>query len=293
MMKLAMKKIMAAAAIAAMAMSGTANAAYFTGGASGDSDLIFSAWDDIAGVGYTLDLGVSLNTLFGADNATVGSNLAIANSTVVAALINNGFASQGARDSFNSFLTAAGGTNNVMWNLAAAENNGRARVLTTNAANASLADFSAAQTNDNIALTADAFNAYVTAVGVKAGGSSYLNTNATSDGVAYAGYWGTRQGGHGLDSANALSDGFHTNLYLFGQAGTDGIPPPGMGTFSQAMTVDGRALTVTVFLDASGAWDIKVSSAQIAAVPEADTYAMLLAGLGLIFFIVLRRRSQA
>lgn len=292
-MKPAIEKILVAAAIAAMAISGAANAASatFSGGASGDSNLTFSAWDNIAGVGYTLDLGISLNTLFGADNTTTGSNLASANSTVVAALINSGFASQGARDGFNSFLTAAGGTNNhIMWNLAAAENDGRARVLTTNAQGASLADFSAAQKNDNIALTADAFNHYVTAVGGKSGGNNYLNTNA-NDGVAYAGNWGTRQGGHGLDSANVLINGFNTNLYLFGQSSTDVANLPDMGTFSQAMSIDGQALTVTVFQDANGAWDVKVST-QVAAVPEADTYAMFLAGLGLVGFAA-RRRMQA
>lgn len=293
-MKLTIKKILLAAAIAAMAMSGAANAALapFSSGASGDSNLTFSAWDSIAGVGYTLDLGVSLNTLFGADNATSGSNLATANSTVVAAAINNGLAYQGALASFNSFVAAAGGPTNIMWNLAAAENDGRARVLSTQGALATPAGFSAAQKNGNIAFTADAFNSYVTAAGAKAAGNNYVNTVA-ADGMAYAGSatWNTLQGGKGLDSASVLINGFNTNLYLFAQTSTDGTNLPDMGTFSQAMTVDGKALTVTVFQDADGAWDIKVA-AQVAAVPEADTYAMFLAGLGLMGFVA-RRRMQA
>ncbi|MBY0544067.1 MAG: hypothetical protein K2Q14_00785 [Gammaproteobacteria bacterium] len=292
MMKLAMKKTLAAAILSAMAISGAANAAYFTGGASGDSDLIFSAWDNRAGVGYALDLGVSMNTLFGADNATTGSNLATANSTVLAAALNNGLAYQGALSSFNSFVTAAGGPSSIMWNMAAAENNGRARVLTTQGAAATVANFFAAQTNGNIAATANAFNSYVAAAGAKSAGNNYVNTVA-ADGAAYPGTstWGTLLGGKGLDSANLLSNGFSTNLYLFGQTSTDAANLADLGIFSRAMTVDGRVLNVTVFQDASGAWDIKVS-AQVAAVPEADTFAMFLAGFGLICFIILRRRMQ-
>lgn len=293
MMKLAMKKILAAAAITAMAMTGAANAALapFSSGASGDSNLTFSAWDSIAGVGYTLDLGVSLNALFGADNATTGNNLATANSTVLAAALNNGLAYQGALSSFNSFVAAAGGHSNIMWNMAAAENNGRARVLTTQGAAATLPNFFAAQTNGNIAATASTFNSYVTAAGAKAAGNNYVNTVA-ADGAAYPGAstWGTLLGGKGLDSANSLSNGFSTNLYLFGQTGTDANLAD-LGIFSKAMTVDGRALNVTVFQDANGAWDIKIAT-QVAAVPEADTFAMFLAGLGLICFIILRRRMQ-
>jgi hypothetical protein len=127
--------------------------------------------------------------------------------------------------------------------------------------------------------------------GALAAGNNFVNT-VVADGLAYAGAptWGTFLGGTGLDSANPFDNGLSANLYLFGQTGTEEASAAELGTFARAMTVDGRALTVTVFQDENGIWDVKIS-AQVLAVPEADTYAMFLAGLGLMGFVA--RRKQA
>ena len=70
-MKFKLNTLVAAVVLSASAMS--ANAAFTSN--NGNSELVFSAWDADAGVGYTYDLNWDkfLNNLVGIDQATTAA----------------------------------------------------------------------------------------------------------------------------------------------------------------------------------------------------------------------------
>lgn len=268
MMKLTMKKTLVAAAIAAMAMSGAANAAMNTT-ASGDSSLIVTLLDTSAGVSATFDLGSSKSTFNQAANSiwnVAGGNYASAWSSFSTAVAGN-FANTQYAVFAGDALGAASGDQSMFTTVAS---------TWTNVSNTTLSNMQASL--DTYITANNALNNHNTV----ADGASFA-TSATG-GSAYAGVgpaYGTagKIGNAGGDT-NALL-GTNMNVWNIARNGTAGL------TNATATKLSVAGFNPYFNLTNTGA----LSYTAVAAVPEADTYAMFLAGLGLMGFIARRRMS--
>jgi hypothetical protein len=277
-MNFKLKALVAAVMLTAAATAGAATGTTATTGSS----MIFSAWDINAGGGvgasYSLDLGNFLNTFIGAD---VAGGVGTTN-----ALNDSGFAYTGSVAVDGTILDVALtgfnlGTTGV-WNLAAADGSGRNRLLTSEA---SL--LATGPTNAQIKTAVGAVNGYDSAL--TAGGSvAGAGLTAIGSDLFYANsaIYGDDFGGSGITgSSNAL--GSSSNIYAMWQKSTT-LAQSNAGFHT--LTAGGLDVFGTTYVTA-GVTHFKLA---VAAVPEADTSAMMLAGLGLMGFIARRRnRKQA
>ena len=103
-----------------------------------------------------------------------------------------------------------------------------------------------------------------------------------AEGLAYAGGIGSNFAGKGVANSGSLDDTL--DLWVFGQT-NQLASNTSAGKFGQLMDEAGNAISAKVYLAADGMYHL-----QISAVPEPETYAMLLAGLGLIGAAARRRR---
>jgi hypothetical protein len=172
-------------------------------------------------------------------------------------------------------FTTAG---NVQWNLAAFDNVGRTRLLTTSATD----DFSLA-TNNGVKAGVTAFAAYVAGnngnIAVAADDTYALSVD--TDGVAYAGILGNNF--NNTLSQTTVGLGESANLWFL--APTTQANSAAAALSQQLFTFNGDSVVASTYLQ-DGEWRLNV-----AAVPEAETNVMMLAGLGLIGFIARRRRN--
>jgi len=257
----------------------SANAA-ITGGSS--SELVFSAWDPVAGVGYTYDLNwtKALNDFVGVDlTPSVSNNNTLqTNAKVQSSMIGVGGVI------YDQVLTgfSSATPSNVQWNLGGYDTTGRKRLLITQGD--SLATF--ASTDDQVSAAATLFSAYAPASNafiVTAADDTFANTLSTN-GAAYAGNTGIGFNGNTVDTTNIL--GGSSNLYFLAQ--TTQLASAAQAINMQLFSHDGNAIVARTYFQ-DDAWRLNISS--VAAVPEAETNAMMLAGLGLMGFIVRRRRN--
>lgn len=288
-MKFTLNKLVAAVVLSVTAMS--ANAEIEAN--NGNSEFAFSAWDADAGIGYTYDLNWNkyLNDFVGIDqpaNAT-GNAALFAGAKVQSSLIGAGGVI------FDDVLTGFGGagfTNlaNVQWNLAAFDSTGRTRLLVTQG-DAGL-PFTPTQVQGKAAVTgafgyAAAADSFMTDLSFGVGTDSYAYTIA-ANGSAYAGNLGSGYDNNLADTTNVL--GGTSNLFFLGQTTQANTAAP---SFVQQLTsVDGNAIVAKTYLQ-DGVWRLNISAVTVAAVPEPETYGMLLAGLGLIGAIARRRNKTA
>lgn len=282
MMKLTMKKTLVAASIAIMAMSGAAEAR-IQDASTGSSEFVFSAWDGVLGYTYDLNWTSTLNSVIGADTAyTTAPNGTVAGVTAGSIIF----------DQVLTGLSSFANLSNVQWNLAAADNSGRNRLLISQGDSAA----SMMTSNSKIKSAVTGFNSYVgavngkgTHVGADVNVDGYANTVPT-DLAAYAGAsgWASTINGNIPDSSSLL--GASTNLWVLGMnsSTTTGTAGSSAGWLTQLTGTDGSSIIAKTYLSSVD----NQYHLQIAAVPEADTYAMFLAGLGLMGFIA-RRRMQA
>ena len=273
MMKLSMKKTLVAAAIAAMAMSGAANAASGTGSSTGSS-LIFSAWDNNGS--YSLDLGSFLNTFIGADTTGGSSSLntlTASGTAYLGTVAANGTIADIALTGFNMSGTG------VQWNLAAGDSTSRKRLLVSD--NGSLTHI----TNSQIGVANGSIGTYL---GFGAAASTATGTLATSTDAWYANSsaWGDGLGiGNTGFAGTANTLGSTSDLMVAWQTSLSNTYSGYDAGFAH-LTAGGQNVTASIMGTGANSY------LHIAAVPEADTYAMFLAGLGLMGFIA-RRRMQA
>ena len=279
-MKFKLNTLVAAVVLSATAMS--ANAAFSSN--NGNSEFVFSAWDADAGVGYTYDLNWDkfLNDLVGVDQAATaaGNTLLAANAKVSSSLIGtNGII-------FDDVLTGLPFTGasleNAQWNLASFDNVGRTRLLITQDVNG--LPFTSNNNQEKAAVTL--LGAYsVTSNGLIVNPSlddGYAVTTV-ADIAAYAGVYGAGYNNNLSKTTNAF--GATSNMFLLAQTTQASSAAP---SFLQQLTsVTGDAVFAKTYFQ-DGQWRL-----QVAVVPEPETYAMLLAGLGFIGAIARRRNKQA
>lgn len=279
-MNFKLKTLVAALALSAVATS--ANAAISAN--SGNSELVFSAWDSAAGVGYTYDLNWNkfLNDMVGIDQAATvaGNALLAANAVVQSSMIGaNGVI-------FDDVLTGLpfASSSNVQWNLGAYDSGvGRTRLLITQGDSA----LPFTSNNNQVKAAATAFGGYAPAANgfiTTPAEDTYAVTSSTN-GAAYAGNGGNGFYNNLADTTNVL--GGTSFMYLL--APTTLASSAAASFTQQLLSFDGKAIVAKTYLQGNE-WRLQVAAVQ--AVPEPETNAMMLAGLGLMGFIARRRRNN-
>lgn len=288
-MKIKLNTLVAAVVLAASSMS--ANAIIDGNTAVGNSEIFFSAWDANAGIGYTYDLNwnLLLNDLVGVDQTAnaAGNATLLANANIRSSLIGtNGIIFDDVLTGFDTANFA--NFNDVQWNVAAFDTFGRNRLLITQGDTPSTPF---ANTTTSVRGTATTLSGYAPASSsfiITPAEDTFSVTNDTN-GNAYPGFVGSGYGFIG-DTTSVL--GQSTNLFLLAQhtlvANSFGQAP----LIQQVNAFDGREIVVKTYLQ-DGAWRLQIAAVTVAAVPEPETYAMLLAGLGFVGAIARRRNKAA
>ncbi|RTL52766.1 MAG: PEP-CTERM sorting domain-containing protein [Rhodocyclaceae bacterium] len=263
-MKFNLKTLVAAVALVAAA---GANAAAIDTGAGGNGGLFFNVWD--ATGSYTRNLGVDLTSfetaVNGAANGVQVYNFA-ADSTLT------------------SWLS---GKSSFSWNIMAVDNQGAVRVLETAGQSATLTAKAS-----NIVRTA----ALQTTTLVGSINAPLASANSATYTTADAGYVGKAAGGVSTINSNigwptAALGSAANNSYAAGLL-IEEANGNAAGTTVVANTILGNANGARAYFDANNTLVIQTADA-VAAVPEPETYAMFLAGLGLMGVIARRRGNRA
>lgn len=277
-------KLLALAAMGLVVAAPAAHAAIDNGSASGNGELFFSLWSDSGtaatadDVSYTRDLGVNINDWASAANAPV---LSAAKTTAV-------YVQSFTVDSLlTSFLGAIPAGANVHWNVVGVDNFGSAKrfvstaaegttVLPTQSANGSVVAYAAISSFAN---SVNTFSDTQNSTPSSTAAVNNSNTAVYGDGIPYAG-----------------SVAFGTNLggkTLFNTTGAIGAKLPFFLQYSVGTTGNASSKAFST-ANTDAYWTLNNAGAlsyNVAPVPEADTWAMLLAGLGMMGFIA-RRRLQ-
>lgn len=268
-----LNKLLVAVVLSAAAVS--ANAAIEVGSGGSQSEIVFSAWDGNNGYTFDLNWNQTLDALAGAESIggftgsyNASNKLEVEGNTIVAASLigNNGIIYDSALTGFN--LSGA----NVKWNLNAIDYQGRPRLLTT--ANSSVT---------NVVIKGrNLFGAVNVLSGYYPASTSFNQTTAddtyaltdNTNGAAYAGQFGNGLVGNTFNTTNALGG----QSFLYELAGGAANLQNEDVWHSQVKTASGQNVIARTYQQ-NGEWRLQIA---VAAVPEPQTYAMLLAGLGVM-----------
>lgn len=292
-----MFKMKLLAGVAAVALSGAVNAG-IVGSSTGNTELVLTAY--VGDVGYTYDLAdAGFNSIFGSNvkiDSLIGNGNQTSYSTSTApngaqltntkSYLANDFSTGIVFDAeltgFASFLTLAGGADGVLWNVWTGESSGVRRVIQT------VSSTPTARVGTSAINTAvQNFGFYTDA---NSQGGTHNNLNVEVDGyrittvedlTAFAGNVAPRLNG-AYNSFGTIGD----TLDMYVVRGASPTSNTALGGFAQLLGATDQAVTARVYVGDQGEYRL-----QISAVPEPETYAMLLAGLGLIGFAARRRRA--
>ena len=280
-MKLKMKLM--AAAIALVAASG-ANAA-ITNSQAGNGELFFTIFDIGADASsnaddraYVRDLGSLTNALANL-GGTMNDWVSATTTTPLPALnaSKQGFGtiySVTADPGLSSFLTASTDTSRLKWNIMAADSNGTDRILVTGTTAAPGAGGVAFRNN------AVQVDTYLAAMNPTLPGATQSALYSGAD--AKVSLFGANNGGR---------------LTFDNTAGLNGSL--GFFVLSERLTTSNAAPDVRQFMadsETAMQWTLanngNLTYGAVAAIPEPETYALLLAGLGMLGFMARRRLNN-
>ncbi|HVW65275.1 MAG TPA: PEP-CTERM sorting domain-containing protein [Nitrosospira sp.] len=254
-------KIKTLVAAVALAASGTAFAAF--DGSAGNSSVLFNAYESVSGYSFALDTGLRKDDI---TSSFSGLSVNLANDA-----------------NWNSFLSHVGSAHlaDIRWNVIAADTNAGSvdgdpvSYLTTGSADGVPAGTRNAQLNS----WGGNFNSYVTASG-NWGATGFENGNSTlhlKEGPADYASFEVAEGNNWNTKSNFDTTAGLGGSLSFYEITKNGVP---------VTNVVNAELLGKVTLSESGA--LAISS--VSPIPEADSWAMLLAGLALVATIA-RRRS--
>lgn len=252
-------KLNALVATLIMAVSAPAFAV-ISNGADGNGELFFTMWDSTNS--YSRDLNLTID--------------AFETTLAAGGALDLSFAADA---TFTSFLGTANSAE-LKWNVVAADAQGARRLLETFTAPKP----ATTKSNDSIRTAIGNTQSFVNDLNLKLSSVDSATYAVGTPGYGDATKFGDDAAGY-LNFSNAGNAG--TNSIATGlsfmriNAASTGIAPSTYTTYA-----DGLA-DVKIYLDSSNALHIA------AAVPEAETYAMMLAGLGLVGFMVRRRNHFA
>lgn len=261
-------KLKSIALAAVMVATGAANAAQIDAGGTGNGGLFVNFFD--GATGYILNLGYTIDS-FQAKVAETGAlNLSWA-----------------ADANFTTFLAGAN-TANLKFNIWATEKVGPGRILNTINGAAPATTI----TNDVLRTEAGNLTTFLNNVNPNLNASdSYITTSATANTYGGKGAPGAFQGtGNNLLNYNNAAL-YGTNVSYDTGVGFQRIDFLSTGVAKSTYTAfTDEGSDVRVYLDAGNTLHI---AAAVAAVPEPETLAMLLAGFGLVGSIARRRMKNA
>lgn len=294
------------AALALIASAG-ANAAITNNNVNpGSSSVLFVAIDNAHTTSFVADLGVTMTDFLQASTFVSGTgSLAYVNQGVTAAwdLTANSRSVNGASVSgayswasnFASFTSAVG--TSYTWGVIAADAQGTAlnasntvlnkSLLSTANANATNANLTALSTSTPVSTANGTFTNFVAAQTSQAGQTHTTSADGSSVATAGTGQLWTnmKQNFSGQVAWNYLSNiGDTASVLLAVQAGNPTV-------YSLGKTYGVDSLQAVATDAASFTFDGATLTYQVAAVPEASTIAMMLAGLGAVGFMARRRKA--
>ncbi|MHB1077285.1 PEP-CTERM sorting domain-containing protein [Thiobacillus sp.] len=259
-------KLNALAAAALLVAAGSANAELI-GAGSGNGEMFLVVNDAVAGYSFVGDLGIAMDSFNGA--ASQSFNL-------------NGFSQWG------SFMTAIGGTlNNANFAVLAADSTGSTagsdRMLVSTSSFVSEADIEFTKSN-NFGNATNSMLAWQTSLN-----NSTDVVGGDMDTVANGSAYSVKGSTTYFDTA--IGEKIKNNLAY--SVYTDANEVANFGL--QVTGGSSSTLSPTIYTEYAGDFTVNGTTLDyaVAAVPEAETYAMMLAGLGLVGFMVSRRRNVA
>jgi hypothetical protein len=254
-------KLKLIALAATLVVAGAANAAPIDNGAAGNGGLFFNAWDGANS--YTLNLGQTIDSFeaLAANAAATPLNLSFAADAL-----------------FTSYMSTAN-TAALKWNVQATDTLGNVRVLETFSAKPATG-----KTNDIIRTLSTGVQGFLT----NAVNPSLATANDAVFALGTAGYAGGNAAIVGTPlTATFVQQGTVANSSFASGLGLLRINALSTGTAVSTYTpYVQNGVSVSAYLAADNSFNLTV-----AAVPEAESYAMLLAGLGLIGSIARRRNK--
>lgn len=257
-------------ALAAMLAAGSANA-NIVDGSSNNGELFMTVWDSVGEQSYTLDLNLTMNDFLAGAAVNQDWNYA-------------------ADANMSSFLSMVAPANQsgLLFAIGAMDTNGATatdyhRYITT----ASFVDPNV-DTNADLKQLGSSGNQFLGDTNGLIGADNSLIVTDPSL-IAYAGsaQWGTNWGS-AFNGTSTGTIGSDLGMYFLAQTSGATFPVSIKNSPSTYSAVAFNGNQYMANLDMNGNLTMAV-----AAVPEAETYAMMLAGLGLVGFMVARRRRAA
>ena len=283
-MKFQLKALVAALALVAAVPASAAIAP----ASSGDSSFVLSVWDAANNISASFDLGINYSQFTVASNATqtVGSPWAVNTVNEAGTQFSWDFTSGDYAAAWAGF-TATANEENASWAITAADNLGTgvgSRGFITTYTGAPLGNFS---TNATVNLVGG-FNVFTDRLATNE--SVFQNHSTTANGASVA------LNGVGAYAPAYYVNGRNLNVGPF----SAGLINSSLGVIQTVSTASGIGQAFnTIYSNANGISTFTLNSngqltyaAAVAAVPEPETYAMLLAGLGFMGFVARRKQAK-